>query len=77
MKLKEFIDNTGMKLSFLCEKTQISRQTIYRINLGEAVSEEISNKIKMFCKKMSGYDVDIPVSESSRPHVRNRSKKCA
>lgn len=75
MKLKEFLESTGMKMMFLCEKTGISRQTIYRINIGEAVSEEVSNTLRTFCKRFGGYDVDINTCNSHKSHVRNRSKK--
>lgn len=71
MTLKEFMEKTGIKLTFLCEKIGITRQTVYRINTGEAVSEEVALRLKNFC----GDEVEIPIVKSEKGHIRNRSKK--
>lgn len=71
MKLNEYIENNGLKVSFLSKKLGISRQTIYRIKIGDSISYEVADLI---WNQLSS-EIELKVSSNNKSHIRNRSKK--
>lgn len=67
MKIDEYLKNNGVKITFICKKSGISRDTINRVRWGHRVTEEIANKIRsVTCREIEIETVDT--------HIRNRSK---
>lgn len=68
MKIDEYIRNNGVKITYLCEKIGVSRDTIDRVRKGGSVTKEVAEKIKAF----TNVDLDIPIVDG---HIRKRAKK--
>lgn len=71
MKLKEYIQENGLKMSFLCKKLKLTRQTLYRACLGQPMSPEVARIIK----ENLSQEIEIAISSSCGNHVRNRKKE--
>jgi DNA-binding XRE family transcriptional regulator len=68
MNFKDYAEENGLKTSFLCKKLGVSRQTLYRINIGEPVSPELADRIK----KVLSPEIEVRVSKASGSHIRRR-----
>lgn len=67
MTFDDYIKNNGIKISFLCKKIGVSRDTILRVRRGEGVTREIADKIK----QCTIQDIDINIVDG---HIRKRAK---
>lgn len=68
MNFREYIEENGLKTSYLCKKLGVTRQTLYRINTGEPISPELAARIR----ELLSSDIELPISQSQANHIRRR-----
>ena len=68
MNFKEYAEENGLKTSFLCKKLGVTRQTVYRISIGEPISPELAQRIH----EVFSPEIELFVSQSTGNHMRRR-----
>lgn len=71
MKLKEYLEKTGIKATHLSKVLNISRYSLTAINNDIPVSKETADKLIEWSKG----EIEISILSGKNSHVRNRSKK--
>ena len=70
MHLKEYLKNTGIKATFLAEKSNVTRRTIWNILQDKPVCQDVAESIR----KITGPIVQITVSEKGKGKTGRRKK---
>lgn len=68
MNFKEYVEENGIKITFLSKKLGVCRQTIYRLTLNHPVSPELASLVK----ERINPDIEVAISSSCGNHIRNR-----